>query len=169
MHTYIYLDRRHVSEARSVARFQVVCGAVVVCKALTRKLWQVTTCLTLMAYGAKVDASDLHGHQALHWASYMGRSMVVQLLLRSNADIHARDGELRTPLHRAVQQSHHMHLEVALLLLSRGAQTEENEGGESNNMMKMAKESRGQALRQMADLLAGSRGRSNHTTPISHV
>jgi len=52
----------------------------------------------------------------------MGRSMVVELLLRSNADVDFRDGELRTPLHRAVQQAHNLHLDIALMLLSRGAE-----------------------------------------------
>lgn len=60
--------------------------------------------------------------QALHWGCYMGRSMVVELLLRADADIDFRDGELRTPLHRAVQQSHALHLEIIMVLLARGAE-----------------------------------------------
>lgn len=52
----------------------------------------------------------------------MGRSMVVELLLRTDADIDFRDGELRTPLHRAVQQSHALHLDIIVMLLARGAE-----------------------------------------------
>jgi ankyrin repeat protein len=60
--------------------------------------------------------------QALHWGCYMGRSMVVELLLRTDPDIDFRDAELRTPLHRAVQQAHALHLEIVLMLLARGAE-----------------------------------------------
>jgi ankyrin repeat protein len=48
--------------------------------------------------------------------------MVVELLLRTDADIDFRDGELRTPLHRAVQQSHALHLDIIVMLLARGAE-----------------------------------------------
>ena len=121
---------------------------------------QLNTCQTLIAYGASIHAQDAHGHQALHWACYMGRSMVVELLIRNNADIHFKDGELRTPLHRAVQQSHSLHHQIAILLLGKGAEVEIGDDTARNNMIKMAKDSRGQAQRSIVDLLISSQRES---------
>ena len=47
------------------------------------------TC-SLIQQGVDIEAKDEHGMNALHWAAYLGRNKVIQLLLDSEADIEAK-------------------------------------------------------------------------------
>jgi len=59
------------------------------------------------------------GWRPLHYAAIMNRKRVMLLLLKSGADVNARDDEMWTPLHMAAHQGCE---ETALLLISRDAE-----------------------------------------------
>ncbi len=52
----------------------------------------------LLARGARLDARDLLGRTALHWAAHAGRSAAVAALIAQGAELEARDSFGRTPL-----------------------------------------------------------------------
>jgi ankyrin repeat protein len=100
-------------------------------------------CQVLVSRGCPPGQLDVHKHSALHWACYMGRMQTAQYLINVGCSIHDKDSELRTPLHRAVQVSLHGHVPIVAMLLRMGAKVEVNEGNEDNDMVKMAKSSKG--------------------------
>ena len=77
----------------------------------------------LLEAGADPNARDPHptfgGGTLLHWASERGDVRVIELLARAGvdagADIHARDLQGRTPLHRAAARGYHPAIIVSLL------------------------------------------------------
>ncbi len=69
--------------------------------------------------------------------------ITAQYLIRMGCNIHDKDLELRTPLHRAVQNSGVAHFDIACLLLRLGAEVEIQQGNDENDMMCLAKASRG--------------------------
>lgn len=87
-----------------------------------------------------MNTKDKHGHSPLHWASKRGYGDIVQLLLNSGANIHAKEGETddqisgwiqwlwakkftgHTPLHRAAKSGQ---LEIVGLLIAHGASVNE--------------------------------------------
>lgn len=73
----------------------------------------------------------------------MGRMQTAQYLINVGCGIHDKDAELRTPLHRAVQVSLYGHVPIVSMLLRMGAKVEVNEGNEDNDMILMAKSSKG--------------------------
>ncbi|KAA1081644.1 palmitoyltransferase akr1 [Puccinia graminis f. sp. tritici] len=64
----------------------------------------LTLCYLLACAYDKIslDSADREGHTALHWASYQGDSLSVDLLLSHRASVSARDLNGMTPLHWAV-------------------------------------------------------------------
>lgn len=56
------------------------------------------SCAWLVARGARLEAQDLRGWTALHWAAHEGRVAGVAALVRQRAELDARDGFGRTPL-----------------------------------------------------------------------
>ena len=78
-----------------------------------------SVCQNLLANEADPEARDQRGETALHYASFKGFDEVVDLLLRSGADIGARNGLLgSTALHNAAFAGHH---NVVRMLIERGA------------------------------------------------
>ena len=53
----------------------------------------------LLAYGANIQARDVHGWTPLHYAAYLGHVDTVEQLLLYGADAVATDHQGRTPLH----------------------------------------------------------------------
>ncbi|MFV8752766.1 ankyrin repeat domain-containing protein [Nannocystaceae bacterium ST9] len=83
-------------------------------------------CRWLLARGAKLEARDLRGWTALHWAACEGRPDAVAILIRQGADLEARDPLGRTPLLLALHDEGRelslvTSLEVVELLLAAGA------------------------------------------------
>lgn len=86
----------------------------------------------LLADGAEIDAVDVRGYTALHWAVLGGSKPVAQLLLDHGANVDAQDHQGNTPLHYAAQG----HLALASLLLERGAkQNMSNNNGDTPLML----------------------------------
>lgn len=57
----------------------------------------------LLKHRAKADARDPRGRSALHEAAYAGHPEIIGILLGAGADIHARDGDQRTPFLEAAR------------------------------------------------------------------
>lgn len=73
--------------------------------------------------GANVNARDLEGKAALHWAAMRGHAAVVKALIDDGADINARDVEGNTALHRAVAGNKVAVVEVILKASSLNIET----------------------------------------------
>jgi hypothetical protein len=73
----------------------------------------------LLAKGANVNDSDVHGNTPLHKAAYRGRQDIAELLLDKGADVNAKDKNGATPLHRA---AYYGKQNIAKLLLANGAE-----------------------------------------------
>jgi ankyrin repeat protein len=72
----------------------------------------------LLNRGAKINAKDNNGYQAIHWATRQRHLPVVKELLNRGANIHARDNRGRNPIYMAASLGH---LPVVKELLNRGA------------------------------------------------
>jgi ankyrin repeat protein len=69
-----------------------------------------------------IDAKDIYGETALHWAVIIGNKEIVKLLIERGVDINSQDGLFEsTALHLAAQNRH---LEIVESLLSKGAKIE---------------------------------------------
>ncbi len=80
----------------------------------------------LIEHGADLEAkSELNFARAMHLAADFDELAIIGHLLDNGADIEARDGELRTPLHRAAAAGLSRGVE---LLLERGAEIDVREG-----------------------------------------
>lgn len=66
--------------------------------------------------GIPVNGSDNRGETFLHHAVIGGHLAVTQLLLASNANVHAVDGSMYTPLHAALTSNDHAATIVTALL-----------------------------------------------------
>lgn len=84
----------------------------------------------------------------------MGKPLTCECLIRMGGDIHRKDGERMTPLHRAVQQCGVTHIDIALLLLRRGAEIEYTaESEDSTDMGKLIRGARGHAKKFVHPLI----------------
>ena len=72
----------------------------------------------LIHNGADINASDKDGNTALHWASTMGNTKIINLLISYFADINAQNKDGYTALHCVFQGGH---IEVMKLLIHNGA------------------------------------------------
>ena len=72
-----------------------------------------------LANGADINAKDVDGRTALHWAAWYGYTEAVKLLLAVGADVNAKDDLGRTALHWAAW---HGCTEVVALLKAHGAE-----------------------------------------------
>lgn len=64
------------------------------------------TCRWLLAHGARVNAADLRGWTALHWACHEARADAVRVLIGRKAEREANDHVGRTPLHVALARGY---------------------------------------------------------------
>mmetsp|Transcript_41147 Transcript_41147/g.99423 ORF Transcript_41147/g.99423 Transcript_41147/m.99423 type:complete len:617 (-) Transcript_41147:30-1880(-) len=122
---------------------------------------QTGVCQLLVALGCNPNQTDIHRHTALHWSCYMGKTITSQYLIKVGCDINEKDAELRTPLHRAVQVSNRSHMVIASMLLRMGAQVEIGGVNPDNDMIKMTKDSKGQAADAILALIEGSQAHSS--------
>src|SRR5262249_31604108 len=79
---------------------------------------QVSSCKTLIARGADLEAADDCGHTPLWWAISGGELDVVRLLLARGANANMKDQEGHTPLDHAEK---HGQKKIATLLRKRDA------------------------------------------------
>ena len=76
----------------------------------------------LIAKGANLEDRNFNGQTPLHLAAYRDRRDIASILLTKGADIEARTKYDRTPLGMALTiDSNHIHIEMAELLLEKGA------------------------------------------------
>jgi hypothetical protein len=85
--------------------------------------------LLYVQHGARVDHKGCHGGTALHWASWCGRDVVVETLVKVTPDINQRCIEYKaTPLFWAIhgyrfggKDNRHHQINCARILLAHGA------------------------------------------------
>lgn len=82
------------------------------------KQGRIDIVITLILYGADVDARDLDGQTPLYFACELGKEDVAQLLIEHKADVNAPDGDGRTPLWIACFYGY---IPMATLLIANGA------------------------------------------------
>ena len=75
----------------------------------------------LLASGADATVKDHRGRTSLHWAAGGNHLKIVEMLLDSGADVNAKEEHDETPLYYAAKHYDHNVVEVAKLLLGRGA------------------------------------------------
>jgi hypothetical protein len=71
----------------------------------------------LLDAGCDVNAKEMRGQTAMHWAAAEGNVIMVQFLQRHGADIYAKDDRQKTPLHRAAKYGH-VDIVAALLAIA---------------------------------------------------
>jgi ankyrin repeat protein len=74
-----------------------------------------------MANKADLQATDMFGRSALHWAAVLAHGDMVQVLLANGADLNARSKGGDTPLHDAAHGGHTNMVEIIKILLANGA------------------------------------------------
>ncbi len=74
--------------------------------------------LFIINHDETVNARDLHGNTALHYASYFDRKSIVKLLLDNGADVEIKNKLGHTPLFHACMKSNQ---DVIILLCERKA------------------------------------------------
>ena len=99
----------------------------------------VETARLLLKYGASVDARDVHGRNAMHWAQSVEK---IKLLAAHGADVNARtappatdlDAFGKTPLHYKLSLSRLDGLDLARALLDLGADPKLRDGAGRNTL-----------------------------------
>ena len=123
--------------------------------------------------GFKPDGSFMHGETGLHWAAYGGHAEIVDLLLKTNSAVNAKDEVHRgTPLgwafygwaNPAPEFKNARHYEVVELLVRAGAQVEREWLESSDRGASLGAKLRAD-LRMMAALGFSLTGRSRQAKP----
>jgi hypothetical protein len=114
----------------------------------------------LLAAGANPNAQDKRGDRPLHAAAEYGHAATVSLLLRRGASLEAPGSMDRTPLHAAADglagtSDADGRLEVARILIDRGANVNAQARGSRFTPLRYASNSRSTAI---ADLIRASGG-----------
>ncbi|HSX04679.1 MAG TPA: ankyrin repeat domain-containing protein [Rhabdochlamydiaceae bacterium] len=60
----------------------------------------------LLNAGCEINAKEMRGQTAMHWAAAKGDVAMVRFLSQHGADIFAKDDRQKTPLHRAAKYGH---------------------------------------------------------------
>jgi hypothetical protein len=122
----------------------------------------------LLSAGADPNARDKHDDRPLHLAAEQGHPAVVRLLLRRGADLDASGRMDRTALHAAAEglplnPETNGRLQVAALLIERGANVNARMRGSRFSPLRVAVGSRSTAI---ADLIRDHGGRDAETSRV---